>query len=166
MTEENEQPTIDGSPDREQPAQETDWEAKYREAVANSRKWEGRAKENSAAAKELEEIKQAQMSETEKAALQAKKATERAEKAEEELQQLKADAERRAIAQEISESTGVPVSLITASTREEMEVQAKAIKAYAEGQPTAHVFKSDGKRPGKAPKTPEEAFKQFIENQM
>lgn len=48
--------------------EETDWEAKYKEALGQSRDWEKKAKANKAAADELEKLKESQMSETEKAA--------------------------------------------------------------------------------------------------
>ncbi|RSX47817.1 hypothetical protein [Bifidobacterium castoris] len=46
----------------------TDWEAKYREAVAQSRKWEDRAKASFADSEELKKLKEAQMSDAEKTA--------------------------------------------------------------------------------------------------
>ncbi|MFC8945917.1 hypothetical protein [Streptomyces rochei] len=48
-----------------------DWEAKYREATEHSRKWEKRAKENTS---ELEKLRQAQMTDQEKAVAEAEKA--------------------------------------------------------------------------------------------
>lgn len=50
---------------------ETDWQAKHKEAVAHSREWEKRAKENSKAADELEKVRQQNMSEQEKAVAEA-----------------------------------------------------------------------------------------------
>ena len=47
--------------------QPTDWEAKYREVVSHSREWEKRAKDNKAAADELQQLKESQMSEQQKA---------------------------------------------------------------------------------------------------
>lgn len=47
--------------------QSTDWEAKYREAVSHSREWEKRAKDNKAAADELQQLKESQMCEQQKA---------------------------------------------------------------------------------------------------
>ncbi|MFH8717243.1 hypothetical protein [Streptomyces zaomyceticus] len=51
-----------------------DWESKYREAVGHSREWERRAKDNKAAATELEQLKAANMSDQEKAVAAAEKA--------------------------------------------------------------------------------------------
>lgn len=53
-------------------AETTDWQAKYQEALANSRKWEARSKENNAAKTELEKLQQAAMTEHEKAVEAAK----------------------------------------------------------------------------------------------
>ncbi|MEU8537146.1 hypothetical protein [Streptomyces parvulus] len=53
---------------------ETDWEAKYREAMGHSREWEKRAKANSGAADELEKLKQQNLTEQEKAVAAAEKA--------------------------------------------------------------------------------------------
>ncbi|PWG60853.1 hypothetical protein [Bifidobacterium catulorum] len=52
--------------------QPTDWEAKYRETLAHSRKWEQRAKDNSAAAAELEKLKESSLSEAERTAKRLK----------------------------------------------------------------------------------------------
>lgn len=53
---------------------DTDWEAKYREAIGHSREWEKRAKANSGAADELEKLRQQSMTEQEKAVAAAEKA--------------------------------------------------------------------------------------------
>lgn len=60
-------PVVEAQP----PKAETDW-------VAESRKWEARAKENSKAAKELADLRAAQMSDAEKAAARAEAAEKRA----------------------------------------------------------------------------------------
>lgn len=84
---------------------ETDWQAKYEEMRGHSREWEKRAKENAAAATELEELKQAQLTEQEKA-------NARAEKAESELAAIKAEQERLESARSVAEQTGTPVELL------------------------------------------------------
>ncbi|MEU6168085.1 hypothetical protein [Streptomyces tanashiensis] len=53
---------------------DTDWEAKFREAVGHSRDWEKRAKENKGAADELAKLKAESMTEQEKAVAAAEKA--------------------------------------------------------------------------------------------
>ncbi|MFE0036829.1 hypothetical protein [Streptomyces sp. NPDC059015] len=74
----NQAPGKDGQQPGKEPAKggsgETDWEAKYREALGHSREWEKRAKANSGAADELEKLKAANMTEQEKAVAAAEKA--------------------------------------------------------------------------------------------
>jgi len=82
---------------------EIDYEAKYREAVAHSREWEKRAKDNKAAADELQQLKEAQLSEAEKTAkhikeLEAKNAAYEAEKQQNEWKT------------QVSKETGVPIA--------------------------------------------------------
>lgn len=115
-------------------------------AVAESRKWEGRSKSNSEKARKYDELAAQSMTDAEK--LDA--ASKRAEEAESKLAAYEAEAKRAKDAAEVSEKTGVPASLLTAEDKESMEKQAEAIKAYASGQPSAHVFKGDGKKPGKS----------------
>ncbi len=82
-------------PAEKQPAPE-DWHKRYEDAVANSRKWEDRAKANKTAAEELAELKKQGMTDLEKAAAEA-----RAEGAAEARKQFGArlvDAEVRAAA--------------------------------------------------------------------
>lgn len=99
--------------------EQTDWEAKYKEAVAQSRKWEDRAKANKEKADKWDEYEQQGLSEQEKL-------TKRAESAEAELAQLKADAQRRKDAAEVAEATGVPQGLLLhCPDREDMESFAK-----------------------------------------
>ena len=100
-----------------------DWEAKYKEAVAQSRKWEERSKANKEKADKWDAYEQEGMSEAEKLA-------KRAESAEAELASLKAEAQRRSDADEVSEATGVPASLLLhCADRVDMESFAKE---YAE----------------------------------
>ncbi len=99
--------------------EEVDWEAKYKEAVAQSRKWEERSKQNKAKADKWDAYEQEGLSE-------AEKAQKRAEKAEAELAQLKAEAQRAADAKEVAEKSGAPESLLLfCADREAMEAFAK-----------------------------------------
>ncbi|WP_222111642.1 hypothetical protein [Gordonia sihwensis] len=66
----------------DQQPEQVDWEAKYKETLAHSRKHEQRAKENAAAAKELADRKAAEMTEVEKAQAAQKEIADRAEAAE------------------------------------------------------------------------------------
>lgn len=102
-----------------QGAEPVDWEAKYKDAVEQSRKWESRAKANKEKADKWDSYEAEGLSE-------AEKAQKRAEKAEAELAQLKADAQRTADAKEIAAKHGVPESLLLyCADREAMEAFAK-----------------------------------------
>lgn len=106
---------------------ETDWEAKYREALKHSRDWEARAKANKGAADELERIKAENMSEAER--LRA-----RAEKAEAELSRLESEKELSDAAQEISKQTDVPEDLLRfCKDSEAMEAFAAAYRSHLDG---------------------------------
>ena len=144
----------------EQP--ETDWKAKYEKAVAQSRKWEERSKANADKAKEYDAIKRSQMSEQEI----AKEAQERADAAEAALEKMRADLKREQDAADVSELTGIPVSVLRGDTHEELMEHASAIKALMDNRPSAQVFASDGKRPGKQPQSPKDEFMAFLNNQM
>lgn len=104
------------------PAQddETDWKAE-------ARKWESRAKENSAAKKRLDELEEAAKTDLEKA-------TSRAEAAERRAAELEALTLRR----EVAEARGLPLAAatrLTGTTREELEADADQLAALI-GQET------------------------------
>ena len=116
----------------------TDWKAE-------SRKWEARAKKNSAAAEELEKLKLAQMSEQEQ--LKA-----RAEKAEARIAELEAEALRKATAQRLSAEKHIPIDLLLfCSTEEDMERFAETYSAQpqtpsAPSAPASRIQRGEGKR--------------------
>lgn len=93
----------------------TDWKAE-------ARKWESLAKKGKAAEEELAKLKEAQMSEAEKAAA-------RAEKAEAELAAVKAENERLTAAREFSAKEDVPLTLLEFVKAEDMEAFCQAFKA-------------------------------------
>ena len=126
-------------------------------AVSESRKWEGRSKSNSEKAKKYDELAAQSMTDAEK----AEAAVKRAEDAEKKLADYQAEAKRVKDAAEVSEKYGVPASLLTERDRDAMERQAEAIKAYASGQPSAQVFKGDGKRPIR--QTPDD-MREYVKN--
>lgn len=84
-----------------------------------------------AKADKFDEIEQANKSELQKA-------TERADRLQSELDGIKAENTLRDIRSRVAESTGVPMSLLTASTEEECTEQAKAILEFStpKGYPT------------------------------
>lgn len=71
------------------------------------------------------------------------KATERAEALQKELDSLKSENEIRAIKEEVAASTGVPVNLLTGTTKEDCEAQAKALLEFA-GKNSYPVVKDGG----------------------
>lgn len=141
-----------------------DWEAEYRKAVEQSRKWEARAKANSTAAKELEELKQSTMTDAEKLA----DAEKRAETAEAELQALRDEAQRRVDADEASAATGVPAALLTAdtSTKEGMEAFAKQLAEWAGDRQNYPSISDHGSPNNQKASTPMDSFGEFMRKQM
>lgn len=95
--------------------QETNWKAE-------ARKWENLAKKGKAAEEELAKLKEAQMTEQEKA-------NARAEKAEAELAAMKAENERMVAARDWSAKEGVPLDLLEYVSADKMESFCKAYKA-------------------------------------
>lgn len=107
-----------------------DYEAMYKEALANSRKWEDRAKANKAKADKWDAYEAEGMT-----------AQERAEKALDEavaeLEQLKAEKQHAEAAAEISRDTGAPVEYLQCcASREAMEQLADKWRAEHGGGAT------------------------------
>ena len=143
---------VDESPHGETETDVTDWKAE-------ARKWERYAKKAQAAEKELEALKQSQMTEQEK-----EKA--RADAAEKELAEFKAEKERSDAAHRISKETGVPLDLLFyCSDEQAMNDFAKkyADETHVGSAPTA----LNGKRiirGNDQPKTNSEVFADFAQN--
>jgi hypothetical protein len=117
------------------PGEDIDWKAKFEEQ---------RAKDNSKAAEELQQFKDSQLSEAEKAAKRIKEleAANAAYEAERQQNEWKA---------QVSKETGVPASLLHGDTLEAMTANAKAIDQYAHPKPKGmpHQGKTpDGKAAG------------------
>lgn len=89
-------------------------------------------------AAEFDRMEEANKSELEKA-------NDRANKLAAELEGIKKAEEVRVIRQKVSDDTGVPVNLLTASTEDECTEQANAIKAYA--VPSGYPSVKDGGEP-------------------
>lgn len=119
QVQEVEQPTEPQGEDKPR----TDWKAE-------ARKWEALAKKGKAAEDELAKLKEAQMSEQEKA-------NARAEKAEAELAAIKAENERLTAAREFSSAQNVPLDLLEFIPAEKMEDFCKAYKAVQAAIPSA-----------------------------
>ena len=155
-------------PTEEQAARpEIDWKAEFEkvsaqleEARKQSRKWEDRSKSNADKAKRYDELAAQSMTDAERIDAESK----RADEAEAKLAAYEAEAQRAKDAAEVSEKFGIPASLLTETERKAMELQAQAIKAFAEGQPSAQVFKADGSKPEGSPNTPQQAFHEFFQS--
>jgi archaellum component FlaD/FlaE len=93
-----------------------------------------------AAFEELEERKQAEMSELDK----ANKALAEAQA---KVASYESAQQREAWRKEVSETTGVPEAVLTAATKEEMEEQAKALGGYFKGGKGGGFVESDGFAP-------------------
>lgn len=94
-----------------------------------------------AKAEKFDEAEEANKSELEKA-------LEKANKLQTELDDLHRQNTVRAVRDEVSQTTGVPASLLTGNTKEECEAQAKAIADYkAQPAPNAYPSVKDGGDP-------------------
>lgn len=123
------------------PGEDIDWKAKFEEQ---------RAKDNSKAAEELQQFKDSQLSEAEKAAKRIKEleAQNAAYAAERQQNEWKA---------QVSKETGVPASLLHGDSLEAMSANAKAIDQYAHPKPKG--MPNQGKTPdGKAAGADERAW--------
>lgn len=137
-----------------------DYEALYREVLAQSRKWEERAKSNKAKADKWDAYEQEGLSEAEKLAR-------RAEEAEAKLAQLEASAQHERDADEVARATGTPRQLLAyCADRKAMEAFAKE---YGDGQhvpaapqaPASRVIRGDGAKATTADQFAEMAEKFF-----
>jgi len=115
MSEETIQEAEQQSEPQGEEKQPTNWKAE-------ARKWENLAKKGKAAEEELAKLKEAQMTEQEKA-------NARAEKAEAELAAMKAENERMVAARDWSAKEGVPLDLLEYVSADKMESFCKAYKA-------------------------------------
>ena len=139
----------------EQATNEVDWQAKYEAMRQHARDWEKQAKANKGAADELEKLKAEQMTEQEKAVA-------RAEKAESELAQLKAEQQRTADAQAVSQAAGVPLQLL--EFLPDKEAMERFATIYAQTLPETHAAgrAASSNVTGDAKQTNAKAFEQFM----
>ena len=94
-----------------------------------------------AKAEKFDEVEEANKSELQKA-------IDKANKLQSELETLTKQNEIRQVRDEVSQTTGVPASLLTGSTKDECEAQAKAIAEYkAQSAPSAYPAVKDGGDP-------------------
>lgn len=136
---------------------EVDWEAKYKEAVAQSRKWEDRAKANKDKADRWDAQQQEGMTEVEKL-------TKRAEEAEAKLAAYEAETQRRTDADEVSKKTGVPASLLLhCADRADMEAFAKEYASETKVPAAPKAPESRVQRGGGAKTSTRDKFASYFE---
>ncbi|NEG90627.1 DUF4355 domain-containing protein, partial [Bifidobacterium aerophilum] len=123
-----------------------DWKAKFETERAHSREWEKRAKDNKAAADELQQLKESQMSE-------AQKAEARTAKLQKELDQLKAEKQASEWRSQVAEESGLPAHLIVGDSLESMQAHAKAIGEYVASKTGRQLPRvpDPGRQPNRAP---------------
>lgn len=94
------------------------------------------------------------------------KAIDKANSLQAELDGLKKESEIRQVRDEVSQETGVPASLLTASTKEECEAQAKAIAEYkAQNAPAYPAVKDGGDPHINAKRTTRDQFADWLNSQ-
>lgn len=117
--------------------QTVDWQEKYESMKAHSRKWEERAKSNSQAAEQLEQLR-AQSDEKDKTITDLQSRLEGYETAE----------KKRGWAAKVSKDTGIPVELLDADSEEGMRAQASRLAKYLK----PHGLPGQGSVPTGSPK--------------
>ena len=122
--------------------EEIDYKAKYEEALAHSRKWEARAKENAKSADDLKED------------------TSKIEEANAKLGAAEAEKERARWVATAAKATGVPADVLAsfaAESAEDLMAKAEAAAAHFK-RDTMPVVPGDGTAPEKRPVDDERAF--------
>ena len=137
--------TIDTEPkdppqgDTDTGAESVDYETKYRDAIAQSRKWEERAKASYKDSQELKALKESQEETAEQAAKLEKKNSE----LKAQLDSMKAVQQVNEWKQQTAQETGVPADLLRGNTLEELTAHGKALADYAKTltatQPLTHA---------------------------
>ena len=115
-------PTASSAPE------ETDWKAE-------ARKWESRAKENLATAKANEGAAQRLAEIEESAKSEEQKQAEALQAAQEKLAEYEHREQVASWASEVAAETGVPVTILRGSTKEEILAHAEDLKSLGVGQP-------------------------------
>ncbi|MDM8270548.1 hypothetical protein [Thermophilibacter provencensis] len=144
---------------------ERDWKAEYEKVLAQSRKWEQRSKDNAAAAKELEALKDASKTDAEKLA----DATKRAEKAEEKLAEYERKAERAAIVVEVAAAKGVDAEWLgrmAGDDRKAIEANADYIATKLSGAPIYPSVLDNGHSKAPTKSDPKHSFMEFVNKSL
>lgn len=147
-------PPVAPAPEKS-PTKETDWKAE-------ARKWEERAKANTAAAEKLAEIEEASKTAEQKRAeeLQALR---------EENEGLKTREQVAAWKAEVAAATDVPASVLAGSTKEEIEAHAESLKSLIAPQAKGAVgpyVPSEGTSSGTPTGGAGQEFADFLNSQL
>lgn len=145
----------------EQAEPERDWKAEYEKAVAQSRKWEQRSKDNAAKAKELDELKAATQTDAERLA----DAQKRAEEAEAKVKAYEAKAERAGIVAEVAAAKGVDadwLSRMAGDDRESIEANADWLRARISESPIYPSVADNGQKKAPTKKSTQDQFGDFF----
>lgn len=119
---------------------EVDYKTEYEKTLAESRKWEGRAKADKDAAEKWRKHEEESRSEEEKRAAR-----------ERELEQRATAAEQRALRSEVADDKKVPVEarrFLTGSTKEELEASADELLKLISKDSGRKVDQNQGKSEG------------------
>lgn len=129
---------------------EPDWKTKYEETIAESRKWEQRAKENKSAAEKLAELEEASKTAEQKQA-------ERLAELESQVSEYKTRDQVNEWKTEIVKDSHIAASLLRGSTREELESHFIELKSAipdptVQGDPAAtrYTIPTEGSAPSMA----------------
>ena len=141
--------------DQNETTQDIDWQAQYNDAIRHSREWEKRAKDNKNAAEELEKLKEASMTEQEKAAKHVKELEDKV--ASYETAKQRADWKAQASAE-----TGVPADVIEGDSLEAMQSHAKRIHELLNPKPKAPAVHGADRQP--SGKGPNESMVNYLRN--
>ena len=141
--------------DAEMKPEDIDWKAKFEEQRAHSRKWEQRAKDNSKAAEELQQFKDSQLSEAEKAA-------KRTQELEAQVAAYKAKEQQADWKAQVSAETGVPADVIEGDSLEAMQSHAKRIHELLNPKPKAPAVHGADRQP--SGKGPNESMVNYLRN--
>lgn len=141
--------------DQNETPQDIDWQAKYNDAIRHSREWEKRAKDNKNAAEELEKLKEASMTEQEKAAKHVKELEDKVASYETAKQQADWKAQ-------VSAETGVPADVIEGDSLEAMQSHAKRIHELLNPKPKAPAVHGADRQP--SGKGPNESMVNYLRN--
>ncbi len=132
------------------------WKAQSRKHERNAKANKARAEANEAAAAELKKLKEADLSEAEKAARHASEL-------QAQVDAYKAEKELAGWVKEVSKATGVPEAALHGSTLEEVEACAEALKEFFPKKGAAPVVKTGKPSTDDSEKTAREEFSEIVD---